>query len=248
MSFRGLANRYLFGSLLAGVMLLVFTLSAAIATWLFLKSEVQGKVVMVPELFSKTEEEARRLCEINGLTLRIDPQDVHSAVVPAGHVLLQAPRAGRKIKSGRTVEITMCAGPEKELVPDMEGETLTFSNALLDEAGMEARVLSRVSSSLYDKGRVLAQAPEPGVEMALRQGVSLLVSDGPQPPWYVTPDLVDKDYLTVKAFLDKHEIRVITKYRVEDEDMGQVVLEQTPRAGYPINKMQTITLVVNKDF
>lgn len=248
MSFRGFAKKTFFGSLLAGVCLSVFTLSAAIATWIYLKSEVSGKVVEVPDLFSKSQEEAQKLCRANGLTLIIDPQQVHSPVVEKDLVLLQAPRAGKKIKTGRNIEITLSAGPQKKLVPKMEGETLTFSQTLLDEAGMRARVVSRVPSTLHAKGRVLAQSPPSGKELVIRQGASLLVSDGPKSPWYVTPKLVGKDYLTAKAFLDKAEIRVITRYRTVDEDMGQTILEQSPKAGYPLNKAQTMTLVVNKDF
>ena len=248
MSFRGLAKKTFFGSLLAGTMIFGFTACAAIATWLYLKSEVAGKVVVVPDLFSKTEAEAMAFCRDRGLLLRVNNQDVHSPVVARDLVLLQVPRAGRKIKEGRTVEITRSAGPQKKLVPDLLGQTLTFSNTLLDESGLSARVVSRMPSDLYPRGHVLAQAPTPGEELGIRKGVSLLVSDGPQVPWFVTPNLVGKDYQAARTFLDQVEIRVITRYRAGDEDLGQMVLEQSPKAGYPINKTQTMTLVVNKDF
>lgn len=249
MSFRDLAKKGIFYLNFAGFLLLVFTLSAALTVWFYLKHEVQGKVVVIPELFSKTEIEARQLCTRMGLILRVDSsQKVFSPIVEKGGVLLQIPRPGRKIKAGREVDITLSAGPQKKLVPQMEGETISFSQTLLTEAGMRVRVLSRAPSSEQSKGRVLAQIPLSGSELALRQGTSLLISDGEQLPWYVTPNLVGKEYLAVKTFLDSHEIRVITKYRQEVEDLGRTVLEQTPKAGYPINKLQTITLVVNKDF
>lgn len=244
-----LAKRLFWGALLAGFFCLIFGMAGAFSTWLALKSEVQGKVISVPDLFFKSEAEASQICQSLGLILAVDrTQQVYSQVVPQDKVLLQVPRAGRKIKSGRRVEITLSAGPETKLVPDMVGQTLTFSKTLLDESGMKAAIISRTPSTQKAKGRTLAQIPEPGKTLGVRNGVSLLVSDGEQAPWYMMPKLEGKDYLTVKAFLDRHEFRVITRYRVSDPDLGQVILEQIPKHGYPISKTQTVTLVVNKDF
>lgn len=248
MSFPRILGKLTKGFLFVGILVLIFVLSGAIATWLFLKNEVQGKVVAAPDLFDISENDARVVCSQSGLLMSIDANREHSQLVEAGKVLLQVPREGRLIKAGRTIEVTLSAGPEQRTVPEMEGETLTFSQALLEESGMQAAIISRAPSQSWTKGRIMAQVPLPGGELGVLQGTSLLVSDGVQKPFYVMPKLLGRDYLTVKSFLDREDFRVITKYRVKDEDLGQVVLEQWPRAGYPIAKNQTVTLIVNKDF
>ncbi len=75
-----------------------------------------------------------------------------------------------------------------------------------------------------------------------------MVADGEPKRWYVMPELVGKDYLGVKGFLDKYGLRHVIKYKTVDQDMGQVILDQKPKAGFPINRYKTITLTVNKDF
>ena len=249
MSFRLWLKKILFGSLVAGACMLTIALCATFCAWFYLKSVVQGEVVSVPNLFGKTAEEARRITDDLDLELLLnETQVVHDNFVEKDKVLLQIPRANRKIKTRRLIEITLSAGPEEKLIPDLENQTLSFSEVLLEEAGTQASILSRTPSDAVARGKIIKQIPMPGEEIGLREGLSLLVSDGPQDTWYVTPNFLGRDYLTVKAFLEGAEIRAITKYRVEEEDLGQTILEQIPKPGYPISKTGTITLIVNKDF
>ncbi len=230
-----------------GAVLFVFALSTATATWFYLKHQVQGRVVAMPDFYGKTEAETRQLCNDFGLTLAIEPKLVASPVIERGHVLLQVPRAGNKIKSGRKVEVTFSAGAEKKLVPKLNGETQNFAAALLEDAGLKARVIARVPSTTVPRGRIISQSPLPGEDTNPRLGATLLISDGPQSPYYVMPRLVGKDFLTVKRFLEERGFRVVPKYESRDLDQGEVVLEQSPDPGYPVTKAQTINLIVNKD-
>ena len=249
MTISNLLKKFFYGSLLAGTFLFIVGLTTAVSAWIYIKGVVQGEVVEVPNLFGLTEEQAR--AEVTGVDLElvIDlDHKVHSNVVEKDRVFLQIPEPGRKIKTHRTVEITLSSGPVKKLIPSLKGETLSFSRTLLMEVDAEPDIISRVPSGLDAKGRVLSQIPKGGRELGLRKGTSLLVSDGSPVSWYVMPKLVGRDYLTVKGFLDTHGFRHITKYKVGEEDLGQMVLDQSPKAGYPLDKTKTITLTVNEDF
>lgn len=230
-----------------GSVLFVFGLSTATATWFYLKSQVQGLVVAMPDFYGKTEAETRQICRDFGLTLVVEPKLVASPLVERGHVLLQVPRAGNKIKSGRKVEVTFSAGAEKKLVPKLKGETQNFAATLLEDAGLKARVVARVPSATVPRGRIISQSPLPGEDTNPRLGATLLISDGPQSAYYVMPRLLRRDFLTVKRFLEEGGFRVVPKYEARDPDLGEIVLEQTPDPGYPVTKAQTINLVVNKD-
>jgi len=249
MSFSAIAKKVFFGSVLIGAASLVFGVVLAGSAWLYIKSTIQGEVVIVPDLLGNSIEEARARVDGLDLVFRVeDGQKVYSNVIPADRVYLQVPRPGRKIKTGRIVEVTISAGPEKKRVPNLEGETLNFSTTLLKGVGKKVDILSRTPSALQDKGRVLDQNPKGGDDPEILRSTALLVSDGEQHPWFVMPDLRGRDYELVKNFLDRHEFRMITRYRAEDQDRGPVVLRQTPQPGFAVNKSQTITLTVNKDF
>lgn len=238
-----------YGSLLAALWGFLLVASIIFSTWFYIKSSIQGEVVEVPDLTGLPVEQARATVETPGLVFEIDQdQVIHSNVIEKDRVFLQVPRKGSRIKTGRVVEVTLSAGPEKKRVPPLVGETLAFSQTLLGRVDLAPTILSRTPSMLAGKGRILSQVPEQGEETGLRPGVSLLLSEGPQQEWYVTPDFLNMDYDRAKAFLDENGIRVVTKYREADQDLGQIVLQQIPKAGYPLNKSQTMTLIVNKDY
>ncbi len=249
MSFGHFIKKACFKSLVVGVVLSVFGTSIAIGAWVYIKNVIQGEVVTVPDLLGLTTEEARKRIENLDLVFKIDEgQKVFSHVIKKDRVYLQVPRPERKIKTGRIVEVTISAGPEEKLIPNLMGETLNFSRTLLKEVGREPDIISRTPSTLRGRGRVLAQNPQSGAPPDLSRSTALLVSDGQQYPSKVTPDFRGKDYAEVKAFLDRHEFRIVTKYRAEEEGLGPVVLHQEPEPGFAIDLSQTITLIVNKDF
>lgn len=247
--FLALMKKWLFRLFLVGLGILVFGLTAVSTAWFYLKNQVHQKEILVPDLYGMTPEEAREAVEGADLVLEVDPAlDIYSDVIQEGHVLLQIPRPERKVKAGRVVEISLSAGPEEHVVPDVLGQTLTFANTLLGRTDYSAAIITRVPSSVGERGQIISQHPKPHQEIGLREGVSLLVSDGKPSQSYVMPDLVDRDYNVVKTFLDGYNIRLVTKYRESGDYLGPVILEQSPVAGYPLHADQHVTLTVNKDF
>lgn len=249
MKIRKLIRKLFFRSLFLGLGLAVFGLSLAVTTHIYLKRVVQGEVIEVPDLTGMSIEEARK--ELRDMSLRLtwrDDQRIFSSIIEADHVYAQIPRPGSRIKADRLVEVTLSAGPEKQLIPSLKGETLNFSKTLLKRSKLDVSVVSRMPYPEREKGRILTQHPPAGDEIGVKQGVSLLVSDGVPESWLITPNLTQRDFSQVKSFLEANNIRYITKYSLSNENLGPVVLDQIPKAGYPFKRSQTITLIVNKDF
>jgi len=244
-----LVRRLFSGLVVVAVAVTFLAIGGVAATWLTIKSRIEGRVVTVPELFGMQEQEARQALEKLDLVMAIDEErPVHSNLVDEGRILLQVPRQGGEIKAGRVVEVTLSAGATRQLIPDLHGETLSFAGSLLDEVDTSFALVSRIPHAEVTEGRVLAQWPEPGGELGLRNRVSVLVADGAPRDEYVMPSLVGRDYLAVKTFLEEAGLRHVAKYRTEDVDLGQQILDQVPKAGFPVHGNRTITLTVNKDF
>lgn len=248
MAFRSILTKLLKKTFLVVLGCCFFGLGAVAGTWFYLRHMVAGRVVEVPDLYDMTQSDAENALTDQKLKVVIDEDaGVHSSIVKAGRVLLQIPRPGTHVKEGRQIEVILSAGEEVKAIPELVGENLGFSQTLLERADSKVALISRIPAENETKGRILAQHPEPGGDLGIRGGVSLLVSDGKPPRWFVMPDLANRDFAEVKTFLDKHEFRVVTKYKLFDRSLGQIVLEQRPQPGYPINKNQNITLVVNRD-
>lgn len=247
--FFALIKKWLFRLAILGLGIFVFAAISILTAWFYLSNQVHQKEVFVPDLYGMKPELARKTLEDAGLVVELDPsQDIYSDVIEAGHVLLQVPRPGRKVKAGRVVEISLSAGPEEHGVPDVLGQTITFANTLLTRNEHRAAIITRIPSTLGERGQIIGQHPQPNQDIGLRQGVSLLVSDGRPLPSFVMPDLVGRDYNVVKTFLDGYNIRVVTKFRESASHIGPEIMEQSPVAGYPLTPDQHVTLLVNKDF
>lgn len=222
-------------------------MGGVLSTWFTIKRVVSGRVIEVPNLYGLNRTDALDQANALELNLWVGGQKIHSNVVPEDCILFQVPKPGKKIKAGRTIEITLSAGPEEQRVPDLFNQPLRFSQMLLQQIDTEIAKTSRTFSDQIPKGRVLAQNPQSGELMGLRDGVSVLLSDGTAKTWYVTPDFVGMDYPEVKRFLDRHGLRTISKFKSVEEGAGQLVMRQIPQAGYPLHIDQTITLEVNKE-
>ncbi|MCB1049734.1 MAG: PASTA domain-containing protein [Acidobacteria bacterium] len=234
-------------AVLAGCCFLLLGLSMAAAAWIQISSVVKGREVDVPDLYGMSLDQARERAESMGLILVQDPNSVHSDVVAEGQILFQVPQPHRHIKSGRRLEVTVSLGPEIKKIPNLTGESVNFAGILLKQAETVPGQIARIPSGLAPKGRILAQNPPGGSELGLMSGVSLLVSDGPVAPYYVTPNLTGKSYPLVKKFLDDNDFRVVVKIKGGDPSQVPTVLRQYPQAGYPIQKNHPITLEINRE-
>lgn len=245
-----LVTRIIFLLLLVGLSFLALGLSGAAGTWVTIKSRIDGEVVMVPDLINMTEEEATAaLVDLNLIPAVDRSRVVHTNIVPEGRVFLQTPASGNKIKTNRVIEITLSSGPEKKRAPRMTGEILSFGRELLrEEAGVDDPMITRITYPEQSRGMIMAQHPPRDTEISSRRGVSLLVSEGEPLVDFVMPELVGRDYLEVKAFLERVGLRHVARYKTEDEDLGQVILDQIPKAGYAVNRGNVIRLTINQDF
>lgn len=248
MTFKQTIRRWSLFLVVVGCMIALFGIGGVLGTWYTIRVSVKREEVTIPELHGLTAEEATKKITELGLQPHLAAgTPVHSNVIAEDHVLLQVPAPGRKVKAGRTVEFTLSAGPERRELPDLVGKTLTFAGGVLSRDQFQIQQTTRIHSNL-PKGRILAQHPGPGEDLGLRSGVSLLVSDGPAETEFVMPNLIGRNYAEVKAFLDQNQMRVVTKYKAGDESKGRLILEQLPKAGYPVDRSTNITLIVNKDF
>ncbi|MCB1044566.1 MAG: PASTA domain-containing protein [Acidobacteria bacterium] len=224
----------------------IMSVAGALSTWITIKKSISGHVIQVPDLCGLSIEDATRTIEPLGLTLSITQTPVHNNVVAKDNILFQRPNPGKHIKSGRQLVVTLSAGPELKLIPSLVGEPLNFAEILTAQADTEITKVSRTPSAVR-KGRIMAQSPKPGEEIGIRHGMSVLISDGDEPKWYVAPDFRGRSFGEVKKFLDEHGFRVVAKFKDFQPGWGPVVLRQIPQPGYPIRAEQTINLEVNKD-
>ena len=151
-----------------------------------------GREVVLPDVAGLTLEEAERILVEADLAVR-DTVERWSADVPAGRVLEETPPAGSRVKPGRGAVLVVSRGLKQQRVPEVAGQTLRYARLTLSQQGYELGDVLRVPSDEVTRGFVITSEPPPGSVLAQGERVNLLVSDGPEEPVWIMPDLRGRD-------------------------------------------------------
>ncbi len=225
-----------------GLMGVVFALVSYAAFSQF----VRRGVTPTPELFGLSEQDAEALLADQGLSLvwsreaeRFDEQ------VPAGHVLIQKPRAGTLVKRGVAVTVTLSRGPQRIEVPAVAGNSLQAAQVTLAAAGLTSGRTINVYSDRGAPGIVVAQQPAGGSRVEPDAAVDLFLSMESRGETYVMPDLVNLHYEHVRRYFEHRGFRLgRVSYETYDGIAPGTVLRQYPLAGHPLHRGDVIALGV----
>jgi beta-lactam-binding protein with PASTA domain len=112
--------------------------------------------------------------QLRNVGLSVDVQTASSRSVPAGTVTKQSPSAGKVLKRGDTVTLTVSSGPKMLSLPNTLTEDRGEAIGDLQDAGFAVVVKTAVAPSSDDVGTVIAQDP-PGGQLAEGSTVTITV-------------------------------------------------------------------------
>lgn len=204
---------------------------------------LQGSVgnVAVPPLVNLDLPQAMEELSHLGLDARVEQSDFSDRYAE-GKVLAQKPLAGRSIKQGRTVFLTVSKGLRQLRMLDLFGMERALAEQILRNNGLTVeRILSSCSDT--SAGRVVGQTPEPGANMQRLSRIELAVSSGPCERLFLLPDYQQRPLSEVASELESAHLPFI---KVESEDSGDepVVLAQFPAPGSVVGWSDIVQLKV----
>jgi serine/threonine-protein kinase len=134
-----------------------------------------GNEVLVPNLIGRTQGDAEKLANSNGLQVvvgagRSDPK------VPVGNVVAQNPTVGKKVAKSAVIEINLSEGPKVSSVVNLLNVIYEDAAEGLKSYGWDVRLVEQYSQDTYHK--ILTQEPAPGVQLAAGEPLTLTVSGG----------------------------------------------------------------------
>jgi serine/threonine-protein kinase len=187
---------------------------------------------------------AERLAD-QGLRMRHQrATDRFAADVPAGRVVEQRPGPGAFAKRGGLVEVVLSRGRRVLPVPNLAGTALAAAQVTLAAAGLGVGAVARIFAAA-PVGSVVLQEPVAGTEVGPGTTVRLFLAAEGRSETYVMPDLVDRDYPSVRGFLEQHGFRVgSVKFEPYEGVSQSLVLRQFPLPGHPLRRGDVISLVV----
>ena len=135
----------------------------------------RGAMVAVPDLEELAQPRAEAEIEDAGLVAVVEQG--YSLTAPRGTVIEQSPKAGKRIRQGRKVTITVSRGAQRVEMPDGVGRPLDEVVPPLEDAGVPIEVVEVADETVAD-GVIISQSPAPGVEVTGENKVRFEVSTG----------------------------------------------------------------------
>jgi eukaryotic-like serine/threonine-protein kinase len=186
----------------------------------------------VPGVVGKPSAEAEKILVDADLKFLWSKEGRYSSQVPAGHVLFQRPAAGRTVKDGRTVVLTVSKGLREAELPDLRGKSLRQAEISLNRLGLrQGKVIEGAHASI-PRGVVIRTEPAAGSPVRMGENVNIVVSSGKSGGKEMLPNLADQSMDKAFQVLDSLEFQVgeVTR-KPGTGKLPNTVLEQSPRSG-----------------
>ena len=228
--------------------ILALTTTAVLTFILFavagLQLALMFREVQVPDLAGQTVDDANLMLDRLGLHVRVEPLSQIHQTIPANHIAAQDPAPGLTTRNRRNVKVWLSSGTSAASVPTLLGQSENGARARLQEDALALAQLSEIRSNRYPSDAVVGQEPPP---LGTSSTVSVLFNHGERGATYVMPDLIGVYGSPAATFLRSGGFRVTV---VGDHPYPgvapDVVLRQSPQAGFQIAQGEAISLEVSQ--
>ena len=134
-------------------------------------------MVVVPNIVSMTEDDARKLLAHLGLKLAVNSV-VAVSNIPAQVILSQDPSEKGSLAPGGTVMVDVSAGPAAIEVPQLVGQSLDAARQMLTSAGLSVGNIVQAAVPDQPPGTVVSQTPGAFARVSEGTAIDLVVSAG----------------------------------------------------------------------
>lgn len=149
-------------------------------------------------------------------------------------VMEQFPQPGRLSKKGRRIYLSVCAGGEHVVIPDLTG--LSFRQAAGRLADIDLRVDSTRISYRHDdrlgRDAIVEQHPAAGDSLLPGGSLSFVLSLGVLPEQVMVPELIGLDRTQVRHVLERSGLRLGRVTLLLESGHGPGLRRQSPAAGH----------------
>ena len=205
------------------------------------QNTVEEKMIEVPNLVGKTEDEAVETVKNSGIGIRYvgeEPSDEYDK----GIICYQETEAGTKVPENSTINYKLSSGTAVITVPDVTGKTQGEAEAMLTEMGFTVNINKSYSTD-YEAGQVVTQEPAANTQVKAAERINLEVSMGAQYDGFTVPSVVGMSEADAKNALAPLDV-VVQSEASETVPTGQVTAQSLAEGVY-VDKGTTITITVS---
>ncbi len=196
--------RQFFRMLLLALVLMTVALISALTA---MQLAIHGREVAIPKLVGMSPLEAERAGAASGLQVVIERQ-FYSADIPEGKIMTQMPPPGTRVRRGWSVRVAQSLGPQRVAIPGVTGGSERVAELNIRRRGLSLGSVARIHLPDVQLDQVISQSPPANASGVSAPKISLLVSDGPEPPIYVMPNLTGQPLGSAMLALQDAGIKV----------------------------------------
>ena len=163
-------------------------------------------------------------------------------------VMAMIPRPYTKVKNGRTIKLKI-AGDKKDInLDDFTDQSLRNSKILLDRNNILIDTLIYEFNNDIIKDNIIDQYPRKNTIMKSFDKITLIVSLGSPPDYYIVPDLININYKTAKEIISKAGLKIGTiSYEYNPDILHNTIVEQSLTEGMKLSFPHKINLIISTD-
>ena len=209
-----------------------------------ISSGEEAKMVKVPNIVDRTEEEAEKSLQAAKLTV-VHGEAKFSDEIDAGRVISSDPEAGTEVEEGTEVTIVISLGKDQAKVPELRNKSASEAEAALKDAGLSGSASEEYSDSV-EAGLVISQSIDAGEKVDKGTTVSYVVSKGPETKYVTVPNLVGKTRSAAEKALRDAGLSVgeVNEDYVRNNDVNLVV-DQSISSGMSVEAGTSVSFTVN---
>jgi len=165
-----------------------------------------------------------------------------------GTVIKMFPRAFTKVKEGRTIDLTIAGKDEDIEIPDISNLSLRNARLTLTKLGLGIDTIIYEYDNVISDGYISFQLPRKGQTVKSSTNMTLGVSRGAPPDYYIIPDIVNYSLTRARKAIINEGLRMgeIT-YEFQPDLVPNTVIEQNMTAGMRVSFPASINLLISTD-
>lgn len=203
--------------------------------------------VAVPDVTWHTSTEAFSMLKQAGLKPRISNR-AFDRDMPAGRIVEQQPKRGKKVKVGRIVNLTLSTGQRRITVPSLTGRPYSQVDSLLSEAGFRIGATFEVETEQYQTGIIISQLPSAEIETDAGSRIDLFIAKNPKFGIVRMPYLIGKTLKSAEGTLGDLKLNINRIEYQETDIMAEgIVMRQEPAGDEEISVGSNVKLTVSKE-
>jgi serine/threonine-protein kinase len=215
---------------------------ALIAGGWYLKTGPGARIV-VPSLAGMKVAAATAQLKAVGLVGEVD-KEVFSEEINKGLIIESRPAGGGRIKADGIVKYILSKGPERYVIPNLQGESPTAAIAILTKDPLKVGNQTELFDPKIPVGQVIGTDPKAGSSVTRDSIINILISKGQEQ--VVLNSYVGKIGEQALNELTDAGFNVSTKYVSSETVPLGAVISQSPDGGGSQGKGAAVALVISK--